>query len=214
MNRRREGAGLMKRYDAVIFGGWCALVFIAGCSGLEVASEFQAGRRALQTGQTDQAVTHLSRAAETDPSYQIASPVQENVLTYLGRAYYEIGDNTKARAVLERALANDPNDPLAHLYLGLTFYRFGDRVLGRKEIEIGLNGLHNKLDVLGADGEQGTYWDPNRTIRLAIERTLAGKPEAGEFGASAQRIGRQFDNEIDRARVTASDGLYKQGGRN
>jgi tetratricopeptide (TPR) repeat protein len=181
---------------------------------MEVGREFQAGRKALQTGQAEQAVVYLSRAAEADPTYKIVSPVQENLLTYLGRAYYETGDDAKARAVLEHAVMNDPNDPLAHLYLGLTFYRSGDRVQGRKEIEVGLNGVHNKLEVLGADGEQGTYWDPTRTIRLAIERTLAGKPEAGEFGASAQRIGRQYDNEIDRARVTQSDSIYKQGGRN
>jgi tetratricopeptide (TPR) repeat protein len=204
----------MDRYRAVISSCLPALVFIAGCSGMEVGHEFQAGRKALQTGQTEQAVVYLSRAAEADPTYKIVSPVQENLLTYLGRAYYETGGNAKARAVLERTLTNDPNDPLAHLYLGLTLYRGGDRLQGRKEIEIGLNGLHSVLDVLSGDGEQGTYWDPNRTIRLAIERTLAGKPEAGEFSASAQRIGRQFDNEIDRARITASNGIYKQGGRN
>jgi hypothetical protein len=58
------------------------------------------------------------------------------------------------------------------------------------------------------------YWDPTSNIRLAIERTLAGKPEAGEFAASAQRIGRQFDNEIDRARQFESQSIYQSGGRN
>jgi hypothetical protein len=43
---------------------------------------------------------------------------------------------------------------------------------------------------------------------------LAGKPEAGEFTASAQRIGRQFDSEIDRARQSESRSIYEQSGKN
>jgi hypothetical protein len=43
---------------------------------------------------------------------------------------------------------------------------------------------------------------------------LAGKPEAGEFIASAQRIGRQFDSEIDRARQSEIQSTYQPGGKN
>jgi tetratricopeptide (TPR) repeat protein len=136
-----------------------------------------------------------------------------SVWTYLGRAYYETGDNSKARAILERALKNDPHDSLAHLYLGLILYRSNDRDLGRKEIEAGLNGIHSWLDEVSSDTVYGIYWDPNKAIRVAIERTLAGKPEAGEFSASAQRIGRQFDSEIDRERQSEVQSIYQQGGK-
>jgi len=187
---------------------------LAGCGGIQVGRDVQAGRSALQTGHPEDAVIYLGRAAESDPDYKLSTrAAQESILTYLGRAYYETGDNTKARAVLERALANDGNDHLAHLYLGLTLYRLNNREQGRKEIDAGLNGLHAWLDDVTSDSAYGIYWDPNRTIRLAIERTLAGKPEAGEFIASAQRIGRQFDSEIDRARQAELQSNY-QGGKN
>jgi len=191
-----------------------ALIFVASCSGLKIGSDVQAGRSALQTGDSAQAVIYLSRAAESDPNYKFPSPVHESVLTYLGRAYYETGEDSKARTALERALMNDKNDPLAHLYFVFSLYRDGDREQGRKEIEAGLNSIHAELDELAADGQHGIYWDPPRNIRLSIERTLAGKPEAGEFAASAQRIGRQFDNEIDRARQFESQSIYQSGGRN
>jgi len=191
-----------------------ALVLAGGCSGLQVGRDVQTGRTALQSGQPDEAVIYLSRAAASDPSYRLSTRAQESVLTYLGRAYYETGDDAKARAVLERALANGNHDYLAQLYLGLTLYRSGERERGRKEIDAGLNGIHAWLDEVTSDSVYGIYWDPNRTIRLAIERTLAGKPEAGELIASTQRIGRQFDSEIDRARQAESQSIYQQGGKN
>ena len=191
-----------------------ALLLTAGCSGLQVGRDAQAGRSALQTGRPEDAIIYLSRAAESDPNYKLSTKAQESVLTYLGRAYYETGDDTKARAVLERALTNDNNDYLARLYLGLTLYRSVDRERGRKEIDAGLNGIHAWLDEVTSDSVYGMYWDPNRTIRLAIERTLAGKPEAGELTASAQRIGRQFDSEIDRARQAEIQSIYQRGGKN
>src|SRR5437899_148685 len=112
-------------------------LMLAGCGGIQVGRDVQAGRSALQSGHPEDAVIYLGRAAEADPSYKLPTRAQESILTYLGRAYYETGDNTKARAVLERALANDSNDHLAHLYLGLTLYRSNDREQGRKEIDAG-----------------------------------------------------------------------------
>lgn len=191
-----------------------ALMLAGGCASFQVGRDVQAGRAALQTGHPEDAVIYLSRAAESDPNYKLPTRAQESILTYLGRAYYETGDNSKARAVLERALANDNNDYLARLYFGLTLYRSNDRERGRKEIDAGLNGMHAWLDEVTSDSVYGIHWDPNRTIRLAIERTLAGKPEAGEFTASAQRIGRQFDSEIDRARQSEIQSTYQQGGKN
>jgi len=190
-----------------------ALMLAGGCASFQVGRDAQAGRSALQSGHPEEAVIYLGRAAESDPNYKLPTKAQVSILTYLGRAYYETGDNTKARAVLERALANDNNDHLAHLYLGLTLYRSNDREQGRKEIDAGLNGLHAWLDDVSSDNVYGPYWDPTRTIRLAIERTLAGKPEAGELTASAQRIGRQFDSEMDRARQSELQLNYR-GGKN
>jgi tetratricopeptide (TPR) repeat protein len=189
------------------------LAFSAGCGALEVGRDVQAGRMALQGRRPEEALTYFSRAAESDPNYKLPNRGHESVLTYLGRAYYETGDDAKARAVLQRALHNDQNDPLAHLYLGLSLYRSNDRDQGRKEIEAGLNGIHGWLDEISSDGIYGPYWDTGKSIRTAIERTLAGKPEAGELTASAQRIGRQFDNEFDRASQAEVQSIYQKGGK-
>src|ERR1044071_1366518 len=189
------------------------LAFGLGCSGLEVGRDVQAGRMALQGRRPEEALTHLSRAAEADPNYRIPNRARESVLTYLGRAYYETGDDIKARATLQQALRNDGNDALAHVYFGLTIYRAKDRDQGRKEIETGLNGIHAWLDEISSDGIYGPYWDTGKSIRTAIERTLAGKPEAGEFPASAERIARQFDNEFDRASQAESQSIYQRGGK-
>jgi len=189
------------------------LAFSAGCGGLEVGRDVQAGRMALQGRRPEEALVYLSRAARADPNYKLPTRAHESVLTYLGRAYYETGNDGEARAALQRALLSDKNDPLAHLYLGLTLYRSKDRDQGRKEIETGLNGIHAWLDDVSSDGVYGPYWDPARAIRGAIERTLAGKPEAGELTASAQRIGRQFDNEFDRASQAEVQSIYQKGGK-
>ena len=94
---------------------------------LQVAHEVQLGRNALQTGQPQVAVAYLRNAAELDPSYETPYSIRESVWTYLGRAYYEVGNFPEARRALEKALSKDKDDPLARLYLGLTLLRSGNQ---------------------------------------------------------------------------------------
>ena len=82
------------------------VILIYGCAGLRVGQEVQAGRTALQTGRPNDAVAHLTRAAELDPTYTVHWRLREGVLTYLGRAYYETGKYDEARRSLEKALAD------------------------------------------------------------------------------------------------------------
>src|ERR1044072_8993317 len=184
------------------------LAFGLGCSGLEVGRDVQAGRMALQGRRPEEALTHLSRAAAADPNYRIANRARGSVLTYPRPPHNETGHHIKARPPLQQALRNDGNDALAHVYFGLTIYRAKDRDQGRKEIETGLNGSHACLDDVSSDGIYGPYWDTGKSIRTAIERTLAGKPEAGEFTASAERIVRQFDTKFYHARTAESQTIY------
>jgi tetratricopeptide (TPR) repeat protein len=157
------------------------------------------------------AVGYLRRAAELDPNYTLPYTLRESVLTYLGRAYYETGNFAAARSTLEKALARDKDDYLAQLYLGLALMRNGDPVRGRREAENGLKGIHDWLENISAgSNSSGIFWDPTRQIRSDIEKTLAGKLEAPEFIAAAQRIGREFDEEVDRAR---KDETYTRYGR-
>jgi hypothetical protein len=71
------------------------LLVITGCS--TVGGDVQAGRNALQTGRPNDAIGYLARAAATEPNYKIPYRVRIGVLSYLGRAYLETGNDTEAR---------------------------------------------------------------------------------------------------------------------
>lgn len=177
-----------------------ALVYLSGCAGIQVGGDVQAGRNALQTGRPNDAVGYLMRAADADPTYKIPYRVPEGVLAYLGRAYYETGRDGEALNTLEKAVSLNKDDSLAHLYLGLTLLRTGDRDRGRKEIERGLKGIYETLEYIASDNLYGLYWDPARMIRSDIEKTLASKLDDSQLATAALRIGSAFDEEIDNAR--------------
>jgi tetratricopeptide (TPR) repeat protein len=175
-----------------------ALLFIAGCSG--VGSEVQAGRNALQTGRANDAIGYLAQAANGDPNYKLPYRVRVSVLAYLGRAYIETGRDREARQTLEKAVSLYGDDPLAHLYLGIAMLKAGERERGRKEIEDGLRAIDDTLEYIAADRVYGFYWDPGMQIRNDIRRSLAAKLDDAQLAMAGERIGRQFDAEIDEAR--------------
>jgi tetratricopeptide (TPR) repeat protein len=174
------------------------LLFISGCSG--VGGDVQAGRNALQTGRANDAIGYLTRAAEADPNYKIPYRVRPGVLAYLGRAYLETGKDTEARQTLERAVKLDKDDPFAHLYLGIALSKTGERERGRKEIEDGLRAIDDTLEYIAEDRVYGFFWDPGMRIRNDIRKSLAAKLNDAQLAMAAEYIGRQFDEEIDKAR--------------
>lgn len=178
--------------------GFAALLFIAGCSG--VGSDVQAGRNALQTGRSNDAIGYLAQAAAVDPNYKIPYRVRVGVLSYLGRAYLETGRDREARQTLEKAVSLDGDDPLAHLYLGIAMVKTGERDRGRNEIEKGLRAIDDTLEYIAADRIYGFYWDPGMQIRNDIHKSLAAKLDDAQLAMAGERIGRQFDDEIDKAR--------------
>jgi tetratricopeptide (TPR) repeat protein len=186
------------------------LIFFSACTALQVGQDVQVGRSALQAGRPEVALGYLRRAAELDPNYTLPYTLRESVLTYLGRAYYETGNFAEARGTLEKALARDKDDDLARLYLGLSLMRNGDPDRGRREAEAGLKGIYNWLENISNNNSSGIFWDPGRLIRADIEKTLAAKSDPSEFAVAAQRIGREFDEEVDRAR---KDEVYTRYGR-
>jgi tetratricopeptide (TPR) repeat protein len=188
-----------------------ALIFICGCASLEVGRDVQAGRNALQAGRSEEAVGYFSRAAAQDPDYSTPYRLQQNVLTYLGRAYYETERNKDARTTLEKALSRDAGDPMARLYLGLALLRDGERDRGTRELQAGLKGLNDSMESLAANSLYGPYWDPGRQIRDNIQKAMtlpAGSPDLTDL---AQRVGKSVDEEIDRARRDESRTLYGRG---
>ena len=174
------------------------LLFVSACS--SVGGDVAAGRNALQTGRADDAVGYLTRAADTDPNYKIPYRVRAGVLGYLGRAYLETGKVKEARQTLERAVSLDGDDPFAHLYLGIALLKTGERERGRNEIENGLRAIEGTLEYIAEDRVYGYFWDPGMAIRNEIRKSLAAKLDDAQLAMAAERIGRQFDDEIDEAR--------------
>jgi tetratricopeptide (TPR) repeat protein len=174
------------------------LLFISGCIG--VGGDVQAGRNALQTGRANDAIGYLTRAAEADPNYKLPYRVPAGVSAYLGRAYLETGKDTEARQTLERAVNLDKDDSFAHLYLGIALLRTGERERGRKEVEDGLRAIDDTLEYINEDRVYGFFWDPGMQIRNDIRQSLAAKLDDAQLAIAAERIGRQFDEEIDKAR--------------
>jgi tetratricopeptide (TPR) repeat protein len=198
---------LASLFVAIFFS---VLLFLSGCSG--VSSEVQAGRNALQTGRANDAVGYLAEAAAVDPNYKIPYRVQVSVLAYLGRAYLENGKDTEARRTLEKAVELDNDDPLAHLYLGIAMLKTGEIERGRKEIEAGLRAIDDTLEYIQRDLVFGFYWDPNMQIRNDVRKLLAINPVNDQLISESERIGAEFDEEIDKARRDEGRGRSGGGG--
>jgi len=197
-NSTRTKDHILSLTNLLIASLFSVSLFIAGCS--TVGGDVQAGRNALQTGNPNDAIGYLTQAAATDPNYKIPYRVRIGVLTYLGRSYLETGQDVEARKTLERAVKLDHDDPLAHLYLGIAMLKTGDLQSGRKEIEAGLRAIDDTLESITADLVFGFYWDPNMQIRNDIRKTLDAKLDDSQLIMPAERIGAEFDEEIDKAR--------------
>ena len=204
----------MKRILLSLPVGIWTFVVLCGCAGSQAAQEVQLGRNALQTGQPQVAVDYLRNAAELDPSYKTPYSIRESVWTYLGRAYYEVGNFPEARRALEKALSDDKDDPLARLYLGLTLLRSGDQQGGRRETEAGLKGVNNLLNRLASSPSSGIYFDPTRQIRTDIQQALSTTDtlDSSELITVGERIGKRLDEEIDDARLDESRDKYNRTG--
>ena len=204
----------MKRMLLSLPVGIWTFVVLCSCVGSKVAREVQLGRNALQTGNPQAAVGYLRNAAVLDPNYKTPYSIRESVWTYLGRAYYEVGNFPEARRALEKALADNKDDPLARLYLGLTLLRSGDQQEGRRETEEGLRGVNNLLNRLASTPSSGIYWDPTRRIRFDIQQALSmtDTPDSSELIAVGERVGRRLDEEIDNARLDESRDKYNRTG--
>ena len=187
-------------------------IFFSGCT----AGQIQAGRMDLLYGDPNNAVAHFQRAAEMNPDYLYYSALPEGVWTYVGRAYYASAKLPEARQALERAVSRHDQDNLAKLYLGLVLARDGDRPRGLKEIESGMRGIHDWLDYItqGFRFSYGRFWDPNRAIRSEIESDLAMISKGLDWQkliASGEWVGKQMEEEIDRARRDERDELFRDG---
>ncbi len=178
------------------------LLLLSACASIRVPGEVQTGRHALLAGRPDEALSHFRRAADQNPDYLLNfSLLDEGIWTYLGRAYYAMGNLPEARQALERARSRYEEDHLAKLYLGLVLARDGERQKGLREIEAGLTGLAGWLDYIDRYRSDGRYWDPGRRLRNEIQRNL-GMIQGRDINwaqliASGDWLGKEFEMEVD-----------------
>ena len=178
------------------------LSLVAGCTTFQVATDVETGRNQLLVGKPESALPYFQQAADKDPNYVITrSYLQEGVWTYVGRTLYALGKYQEARQALERAVAQNREDYLAKLYLGLATVRAGDRQQGLKQFDAGMTDFYNWLEYIQQKTVYGTYWDPMREVRSQIEANramIAGNDiDWPRLLASGEWIGYRTEEEID-----------------
>jgi tetratricopeptide (TPR) repeat protein len=177
-----------------------------GAASCQVATQMQSGRQALLLrNDPDEALGHFQKAAEGDPNAVMQiGPYRQGVWSYIGRAHYQAGRLPEARKSLQRALAQDGNEHLARLYLGLALAKGGDRSAGLQEIQRGMRGLYDWLEYISQHNYYGQFWDPNREVRGQIEKYLAAisrkELDGPKLIASAEWLGKRMEDEVDIAR--------------
>jgi tetratricopeptide (TPR) repeat protein len=190
------------RFWAVLF---YESILLSGC-GLQVGTDFLAGRHAFLIGDNETALAYFNSAAKGDPNYKYGTRLPQNIWSYVGRAEYAAGRFPQARAALEKALSMNQREDIARLYLGLSLARSGDRQQGLREIESGLRGIHDQLEYITMTDRfySGRFWDPRREIRSEIESTLrmlSGRDvDVQKIIENGEWIGRKTEEEIDRVR--------------
>ncbi len=180
-------------------------LFLSSCATLQVSKDVQSGRRALKLGQPKEALTHFEAAGRVDPNYTTRfTLLNTGIWTYVGRAYYEIGEQEKALASLKRAKESSSDDYFARIYLGLVMSQNGSRREGIAELEGGLVGLGNWLDSLPWQGFDGQYWDPSGRLKNGIVETRgllrAETINLARVDENVRWLGKEFEEEIEDVR--------------
>jgi tetratricopeptide (TPR) repeat protein len=196
------------------------LVFLLGCTSLQVGGELQYGRQSLLKGDNETALGYFYSAAQKDPNsvYATGSSPKQGVWSYVGRSEYLTGRLPQARQTLEQALTANREEDIARLYLGLTLAAEGDRQRGLKEIEDGMRGIANFLDYINQAQRFsiGQYWDPGRDIRSAIQSDLAmlsGRDlDWQRLIADTEWLGIRMEQESDLARRQEAQARSRESG--
>ena len=178
------------------------LAALVGCAASQAAQEIQEGRRALLIGKPDAAVQHFEKAAALD-SKNASSPLQESAWTYVGRAYYEAGKYSLARQAFERALAQNQDDDVARVYIGLVGARERPNEADRKQLQAGLQGVYDRIDYIKRFTFAGEFWDPSGQLSTelleSIKAVSAAQVSWSNVIPRVEGLMLKIENEIDQA---------------
>ena len=171
-------------------------VLIYGCSNslprFGTGGRYEEGRDQFlrgRGGDMDRAVVALEAVVMVDPTYK-------DSLTYLGRAYYRKGRYQDAFAILQRAVAVNPDNEMAWMSLGVTQLQLGENEKGIETLKSGIT-LASKVMVEGYHNYE--KWDIRRTIQTSIRRSaflLISESQAKEkIIQSVNQLLAQVDDE-------------------
>jgi len=171
-------------------------VLIYGCSNslprFGTGGRYEEGRDQFlrgRGGDMDRAVVALEAVVMADPTYK-------DSLTSLGRAYYRKGRYQDAFAILQRALAVNPDNEIAWISLGVTQLQLGENEKGIETLKSGIT-LASKVMVEGYHNYE--KWDIRRTIQTSIRRSaflLISESQAKEkIIQSVNQLLAQVDDE-------------------
>jgi len=181
------------------------LIFAGSCTTIQISTEVQSGRSALNLGQPKEALTQFEAAAAQDPNYTTRfTLLTTGIWTYVGRAYYEIGEKEEALASLKRAKESSSDDDVGRIYLGLVMAQTGNRREGKAELEAGLKGLAVWLESLPGTGQMGQFWDPDRRIAngisILLKQVQAERPDWQGIATNVEWLGEVLEEEIENVR--------------
>lgn len=167
-------------------------VVLSGCANYQAGGYVQSGVEALLAGNNQTALSYLQAGAQQDPTFIYDTQLNLGVLSYLGRAQYLTGSYPQARQTLEKALAQNTDDNLARLYLGLTQARLGDNQAGLQNIESSMKQINSWINYLNGNFP-GEGWDPGGAIQARIKNALAmissGNVEWPRLFADGESVG-------------------------
>ncbi len=192
------------------------LILVGGCATIQVSRNVQSGRSALKLGESKEALAQFEAAAAQDPNYMTRfTLLNTGIWTYVGRAYYAIGEKDNALASLKRAKESSSDDYVGRIYLGLVMAQTGNMREGRPELEAGLKGLAVWLQNLPGQSQTGQLWDPEHRIADGISQTRkmsqAERPDWQGIAANVEWLGKALEEEIenvkdDKAKDQGTDG--------
>ena len=178
------------------------LLSVGSCATIQLSREVQSGRSALKLNQPKEALAYFEAAAAQDPSYTTRfTLLNTGIWSYVGRAYYELGEKDKALVNLKRAKESSSDDYIGRVYLGLVMVQTGNRQAGKTELAAGLKGLGDWLEVLPGTGEVAQLWDPDYRIANGISQLLkmvqAERPNWQSIADDVEWLGKVLEDEIE-----------------
>ena len=137
--------------------------------------------------QFDEAAKEFQAELELNPNHVQA-------LTYLGDSQLKLGHPEAAQPLLEKAVATDPKDQLAHLDLGILFLDAGrndDALRELKNAELldpGDQAVHFRLGrfykSLGKTGEANAEFEKTRRLQKAADQSVLNKLQPTDSGSA------------------------------